>query len=289
MCLDDLVMSEYSECKTFLKSTDDFIQRAAGIRLVATDLDGTLLVNPDEVPEDFMEWVSRHPDICIVIASGRQYYNLRKLFDKHKDRLVFVAENGGIVFEGDRALYINEMSKKDVWECMDRIGEKGTQSVILCGEKSAYMRHASPEAEKNAAYYYERLTFVEDLAACIQTDKIVKIAVYFEEHDAERNYDRLCGINERVQASLSGECWIDLSNNNADKGNALTVIQKYYHISREECMAFGDYLNDYGLLINSAESYAMENAHPDLKKIAKHIAPSNQERGVQKVLTSVFG
>lgn len=54
-------------------------------------------------------------------------------------------------------------------------------------------------------------------------------------------------------------------------------------------MAFGDYLNDCGLLERCEWSFAMENAHPDLKKIAKYIAPSNQNGGVQKVLQDMFG
>lgn len=176
----------------------------------------------------------------------------------------------------------------DVKECIRRLGEREGQAVILCGEKSAYMQHASQETEKNAKYYYEKLAFTDDLMSCIQDDQIVKIAVYFERHDAEQVYGQLSGLPERVRASLSGECWIDLSNQTANKGNALRFIQEKCHISREESMAFGDYLNDYELLMSCGESYAMENAHPDLKKIAKHIAPPNWEGGVQKVLLSVL-
>lgn len=259
------------------------------IRLVATDMDGTLLDDPEKIPEDFTEWVLRHPEIQVVIASGRQYFNLQKLFSEIEDKLIFIAENGGIVIWNQKTVYLDEMAEQDVKQCLDEIRKKENQVIILCGEKSAYMMHASQNAEQNAAYYYEKLTFVEDLTERIPHDRIVKIAVYFEEHDAGENYDRLCGINERIQVSLSGECWIDLSNKTVNKGNALKVIQEKCHISRTESMAFGDYLNDYELLLSCEESYAMENAHPDLKKIAKYIAPSNRDRGVQKTLFSVLG
>jgi hydroxymethylpyrimidine pyrophosphatase-like HAD family hydrolase len=49
-------------------------------------------------------------------------------------------------------------------------------------------------------------------------------------------------------------------------------------------MAFGDYLNDYELLLNCTESYCMENGHPKLKAIAKYTAPSNDEDGVMAIL-----
>ena len=68
------------------------------------------------------------------------------------------------------------------------------------------------------------------------------------------------------------------------KGAGIRALQKQLNILPEECMAFGDYMNDYDMLTACDESYAMENAHPDLKKIAKHIAPSNEEEGVMQVL-----
>lgn len=52
-------------------------------------------------------------------------------------------------------------------------------------------------------------------------------------------------------------------------------------------MAFGDYLNDYDLLLSCGESYAMENAHPKLKEIAKYITASNDEDGVMKILRQI--
>lgn len=265
-----------------------FLEKSQTIRLVATDMDGTLLDDPRVVPQEFMDWVALHPQLCIVIASGRQYYNMRKMFGKMEDSLVFIAENGGIVFEHGNVIYINEMKKEDVLDCLYRLGNQDKQAVILCGAKSAYMQHHSQETERNAKNYYENLTFVDALPDCIQQDRIVKIAVYYEGHNAEENYARWSSWNTRLQASLSGESWIDLANVTANKGNALAMLQKKYQISRGESMAFGDYLNDVGLLQCCEMSFAMENAHPDLKKIAKYIAPSNREGGVQKVLRMVF-
>lgn len=258
------------------------------IKLVATDMDGTLLDDPRVVPQDFVEWVGRHPELHVVIASGRQYYNMQKLLAEIEDQLIFIAENGGIAFENGKAVHVDEMAGQDVAECIRRFQNQEKQAVILCGREDAYMMHHSQEAEENAKMYYERLTFVDDLMVCIQQDQIVKVAVFFEEHDAEEYYPTLCDLNERLQASLSGECWIDLANKTANKGNALAMIQEKYHISRGESMAFGDYLNDCGLLERCEMSYAMENAHPDLKKIAKYIAPSNRDGGVQKVLQEMF-
>ena len=48
------------------------------IKLVALDMDGTLLNSKKEKPAEFIPWVEKHPEIKVVIASGRQYYTLEK-------------------------------------------------------------------------------------------------------------------------------------------------------------------------------------------------------------------
>ena len=94
------------------------------IRLVALDMDGTLLDSNKNLPPDFMDWVKTHPAIKTVIASGRQYYTLVKDFIPIKDQLIYVAENGGIVFEQDSVIYLNEMQKTDIKDCLDIIDRK---------------------------------------------------------------------------------------------------------------------------------------------------------------------
>lgn len=83
------------------------------IKLIALDMDGTLLDSKKRLPPDFMDWVKRHPDIKTVIASGRQYDTLARDFAAVRDQLLFVAENGGFVFEKGEIIYSNEMQKKD--------------------------------------------------------------------------------------------------------------------------------------------------------------------------------
>ena len=72
-----------------------------------------------------------------------------------------------------------------------------------------------------------------------------------------------------------------------NKGNAIKAIQDKYGITPEQSMAFGDYFNDMEMLQNCTESYCMENGHPTIKATAKHIAQSNDDNGVMKVLNTL--
>lgn len=253
------------------------------IRLVATDMDGTLLDSRKNLPPGFIEWVRNHKEIKTVIASGRQYYSLKKIFQPIADDLIFAAENGGLIFEKEEILYINEMLSQDVERCLKYIDGIPDTTPILCGAKAAYIRSTKSYVKDNADIYYGRLYVEEDLYSCIKKDRIVKIAVFAAKR-AEEIIDQLPDMGDNLMAVLSGDSWIDISNNTVNKGTAIRAIQERMGISEEQSMAFGDYLNDYELLQNCGESYAMENAHPRLKQIAKYIADSNDHQGVMKVL-----
>lgn len=65
-------------------------------------------------------------------------------------------------------------------------------------------------------------------------------------------------------------------------------MQKKFGITREQTMVFGDYLNDLEMMQQAYFSYAMENAHPDVKKVSNFLAKSNEENGVTVVLQQML-
>lgn len=257
------------------------------IRLVATDMDGTLLDSKKRLPADFMDWVKAHPDIKTVIASGRQYYTLLKEFLPIKEKLIYIAENGGFVFEKEKLIYSNEMEKGDIYRCLDRIEQIKGLTPVICGEKSAYMKPSKDFVLKEVKMYYDHLEQTKDLRQAAMRDTIAKIAIFAEEKKAESAMVHFKDIGRNLAVVLSGDSWIDISNRTVNKGTAIVQIQKKYGIDKAECMAFGDYLNDAQMLENCAESYCMENGHPDLKALAKYTAASNDEDGVMQVLKNL--
>lgn len=257
------------------------------VKLVAVDMDGTLLDSGKNAPEDFESWVLAHPEIQTVLASGRQYATLSDMFPSLSECLMYVADNGSFVFKQGEMIYSNAMSDEDIRWCIEYFGAMPGLHLILCGARAAYMKHASELVESNGHMYYHSLEFVENLENCIGKDIIAKIAIFIEEYRAEEVYDSLSGIPETIAPVLSGDSWIDVANKSVSKGSAMEAIQQSLGVSREESMAFGDYLNDYDLLLSCGESYAMENAHPKLKGIAKHVTASNDEDGVMKILRQI--
>lgn len=257
------------------------------IKLIATDMDGTLLDSQKRKPVDFDAWVLANPDKKMVIASGRQYNALKKDFMEISDHIIYIAENGGVVMEKEELIYTDPLSESDILAVLEAFGEMEGLYMLLCGVNGAYTKKVPAHVKKEAFRYYTALYEVDDLREAISKDTIVKIAMFIDGGRAEEVYNQISAPSERLEIVLSGASWLDCANKTENKGNAMKAIQKRYGISPDESMAFGDYLNDYTLLQACTESYCMENGHADLKAIAKHIADSNDNDGVMKVLRSL--
>ena len=111
------------------------------IKLIASDMDGTLLNDKDEIHEEFYQVFQelKKQNIIFAAASGRQYYNLAKRFEKIKDDMMFIAENGTFVVYKGEELLLNALDKETAIELI-KIGRHIKESyVVLCGKKSAYI------------------------------------------------------------------------------------------------------------------------------------------------------
>ena len=101
-------------------------------------------------------------------------------------------------------------------------------------------------------------------------------------------YEKLSFLKEKMQVVLSSEVWVDIIPTGAKERSCNKKLQEKLNIKPEECVAFGDYLNDYEMLQSVYYSYAMENAVPELKKVARFIAPPNYENGVMRTIKKLL-
>ena len=260
------------------------------IRLVAADMDGTLLDSAGRLPDGLETMVRnlRQRGVRFAVASGRQYYNLLRRFESLAEELLFICENGAMVCDGRELLRVEAIAPADYEEAV-RLGRSLSEiRVVLCGAQSAYIEENDPAFRAEAALYYERCRLVPDVLEAGRKDRICKIA-FFHAQDAERaGYAALRRLEDRLKVSVSGRKWVDAMPPGVHKGRAIRALREQFGWSREECMAFGDYLNDAEMMAECAYSYAMANAHEELKRICRFQAPSNDENGVMRVLCEYF-
>lgn len=250
------------------------------IKLIATDMDGTLLNSKHEINPEFWEvWKKlKAKDITFVCASGRQYYNLVEKFKNIKEEIYFIAENGSFVVYKDEVLYMNTLDREKTFKFIEIARKIDGVNIVLCGKNSAYVESNDSKFIDEVKPYYEKFEVVNSLEDV--EDDFLKIALCDFKNSEKNSYKYFKEFENEYKISVSGGVWLDISNSDANKGNAMRKLQELLGVTPKETLVFGDYLNDIELLESAYHSYAMENAHPKLKEIANNIAKSNEENGV---------
>lgn len=255
------------------------------IRLIAVDMDGSLLDDEKRIHDDFWplleELAAR--GILLCPASGRQYATLRRQFAR--DELVYIAENGSYVVQHDEEISADGLSPTTARAAVEAVRSATHLDLgtVVCGKRSAYVERSDDAFLDQATPYYAKLEVVDDLLAV--DDDVLKVAVY----DFGSAAAGAGPLLQQLDPLVSGKHWVDVMSPTADKGHALRAVQESLGITPEQTMAFGDYFNDVGMLDAAYYSFAMDNAHPDVRAHARFVAPSNNANGVVRTIRSVLG
>lgn len=287
------------------------ISRPQDIRLVVADMDGTLLDGHSEIPDGFWPMLVRlkHLGVEFVPASGRQYATLRNMFANKAaallgggEELSYIAENGNVVALNGKVVEVHGVDldvTRHVIDLVDAAAAAGEHNVglVVCGLKTAYVQRSDKPFLDEVRKYYAALNIVDDLHDVLEFAQ--KPAAYTPDGDAEivlklavldlddaENFanEKLAHLREHYQVVVSGKLWVDIMNARTDKKQGVEALQRVLGVTPAQTAVFGDYLNDLLMLEAGDWSFAMGNAHPDLKAAARYIAPSNVDHGVLKVV-----
>ncbi|TDS17133.1 hypothetical protein DFQ03_1628 [Maribacter caenipelagi] len=254
------------------------------IKMVVSDMDGTLLNSDHQVSEQFFDIFKdlKSQGITFVAASGRQYNSIIDKLAAIKDDIIVIAENGGFAMKQNTEILVTPLDKNHVHDILKTLKEIPNIHPVLCGKHQAYLTGQSNEFVSKLAEYYTKFEIIDDLSAF--NSEVIKIAIYHFESSEKHIYPFVKHFEGDLKVKVSGENWLDISNINAHKGYALTKVMESYNLTSNEVMVFGDYNNDIEMLALSDFGFAMENAHPNVKKIAKYSTLSNDENGVEHIL-----
>ena len=113
--------------------------------------------------------------------------------------------------------------------------------VVLCGKKSAYIESKDERLIKEVEKYYEEYKIVNDLTKV--EDDILKVTICDFIGSEENSYTYYNDYKEKLQVSVSGQIWLDITDKGVNKGLAINKLQELLNIKHEETMVFGDYLS----------------------------------------------
>ena len=260
------------------------------VKFIATDLDGTLLDGERRLPEEIFPLIAKLKELGVLFApaSGRQYANLRKLFEPAANDVIFICENGALIKYRGKTLHCHPIRDQYLKAALDEIRALPHLYPMLCGTDYAYIENSEMPFFKYAMLAYTNCKKVPDLDEVIGEEDICKIAVYDEIAAAENCIKVLPQRLPNLRTILSGFDWCDISAPGANKGEAIRFIRKQFGLEKEECVAFGDHMNDYEMLRECGYAYVPENAYPPLKKLVGRVIPSNDEKGVIRKIEEII-
>ena len=265
------------------------------IRVIATDMDGTLLDPKGQLDLPRLEKILDKLDQCdirFVIATGNEVHRMRQLLGHLAERVVLVVANGARIFEN------NELIQAQTWDdaMVDKAlahfkGRECQDQFVVTAMNGGFVKKGTVFTELDKFMtpemiekLYQRLNFVDEFDSSL-FGGVLKMSMVVGE---ERLDSVLQEVNDlfdgRVRAVSSGYGCIDILQDGIHKAWGLVELLKRWNLKPEQIMAFGDSENDIEMLELAGISYAMENAEEAVKRVATKVTPANSKAGVYQVL-----
>ncbi len=259
-------------------------------RLVATDLDGTLLDAAGEVSPRTREVISALEErgVVVVFVTGRPLRWMETLWEHVGDHGLAVCSNGGIVYDvrTHRVVRSRTIPRATGLEVADRLRSElpGTAYALerldgIAVEREFGLRFPPPADLR-----------VGPLEEYFEPDAVVKLLAKHDAHDPEPYWHRV----EDLVGDLVTTTWssvgtlVEMSADQVTKATTLADLCRDRGIAPDEVVAFGDMPNDLAMLTWAGRSYAMANAHAQVRRAADAVAPRHDEDGVARTLEELF-
>ena len=276
------------------------------IKLIASDMDGTLLNHNHKIPKENVKLINfaKNQGIEFVVATGRAYYEALPALNEENINCDVISFNGGIVYDKNgNIISITPMLPKDLYYTIEilksfdisyQLYTKNTiYTTSIETDINAYIdlirsngyepdvEHLRAEAQQKLDVGY--ITEVENIELYLNEKENPPIKIIAISNDISKleNAAKLLSENTSISVTSSGANNIEIMHKNATKGKALKEIAKIYGINLENAIAIGDNLNDQAMLDIVGYSVAMKNGNIKLKEQAKYVTEkTNSEGGV---------
>lgn len=239
------------------------------IKLVVSDVDGTLLRSGQtEIPEEVFQMIRmlKEKGILFAVASGRSFVDLKHLFEKVADDIVFIASDGAFISYKSQVIAKYPIEKETGFSLMSEIYMQTEAEVAAYGAYRCYM---IPKKEEFGRFFRNSVRNHVESVSCMRGVKedYLKIGIYHGEN-VEKHAGAIASYwNDKLHRVYNSDNWIEYTAAGVHKGTGLDKLMKTFDIKREEVLAFGDNYNDKEMLSLAGCAYAMRDAPEEIKKI----------------------
>lgn len=258
------------------------------IKVVISDLDGTLLNNEHQISE-YTKTVFQQlhsENILLIVATGRHHLDALPLVETLGCPVYLISSNGGRIHSPKKELLYTFDIKSDAVKSILDLDINPEFTIVLFKERiwqtnKENKKLNSFQTVMNYPFEIVDYSVMKDFSA---------IKLFFTHND----HDKLVELKDKIMKDHSDEfhyafslpfC-LELMDKSVDKSVAILRILEKYNLTFEESIAFGDGFNDERMLVSSGKALIMENAVENLKSKLSHleVISSNDNDGVAKYL-----
>ncbi|WML50570.1 Cof-type HAD-IIB family hydrolase [Neobacillus sp. PS3-34] len=282
------------------------------MKLIAVDLDGTLLNEHNRISEINLEAIkfARANGVEVVIATGRAYFDVQAILKDTGLKTWVIGVNGATIHQPDGELFhsvpINKNDALDILDWLEKeefYYEVFSKHSILTPQSGRELltiemdriKSANPDVDikklQHAAqkqYSQTGFTFIESYKDLLETNEDIYniLAFSFYEEKLKKGWAKF-EHREDLTIVKSANHNFELEHRNASKGNALKILAKKLNIQLADTAAVGDSFNDLSMLKVAGRSAAMGNAHKEIKDACHEVTLPNIEDGVAHFIYSL--
>ena len=257
------------------------------IKLLITDIDGTVLNEKCEFTPKLKNYfeILTNKGIKVVLATGRMFMGADPVREALGLDTPVVCYQGAMVKDKNKILFQNSVKKEIALELIKLSREMkfhlnlyNDDVLIVEDDNKKFME----DYTKGRFTTYKVVNSFDE----VKLNVISKLLLITYDENELLYYRDLFKekFKNKLQVVRSHKYYLEFTDINASKGNALNFLKNYWNIKTDEVMASGDQDNDYDMLLNAGVKIAMGNASDKLKSIADYICPPISEDGLSNAI-----
>ncbi|MCZ9296904.1 HAD family hydrolase [Corynebacterium yonathiae] len=267
-------------------------------RLIASDIDGTLLDRNHRVPRRNRDAVARavQQGAYFALSTGRPFRWIAPVLEQLPVRPVCVTSNGAVLYDSaeDRVMSAHELSPAALAEVVD-VAQSALGTVGFGAERAGGSLADAVEDLFVVERHYSENALFEGFGVVSMGELVGQPAVKFlirnTDYTAPELYELIAPHIDPELAHLTysmQEGILEVAAPNVTKRRGVEWLAEHIGVAQQETIAFGDMPNDIEMLTWAGCGVAMENAHPEVKAAADAVTVANHQAGVAKVLERWF-
>lgn len=266
-------------------------------RLLAVDLDGTLLNSDGVLTEKTIDSVRRLIDSGAVftVSTGRSLQGVEGILNTIGvgGDMPVITYNGAmiIMYKSKRILFESALSLDDSMDII-KLGSRYGTNIMVWSKNILYSSRLNEEA-----YTYSAISGVTPRLLPQSTAELLELLkdgatkiLWYDDTEKITGYLNEVGdhLKDSVNFHTSQPYFLEFVDSSSSKAKAMEKLTSLINIKREEMVAVGDGLNDLSMIEYAGLGIAMENGHGKVKERANEVTLSNDEDGVSAVIEKYF-